>query len=939
MAMERANSRCFFWCRAVLLLLLVCGNRSLVAQNITTTDFYPVRLTCDYAVAPLGLDDQRPKLSWNIHADARNWRQSAYQILVASDSLLLAQNSADLWNSGKVLSGENIAITYRGKPLTSFANCWWKVRIWESDGRVSSWSTPAYWKMGILSGQAWKGSWIGSDLQLFPYQRQLRALPDFDMEPESAIWQRADSIRQQVKIPEQAPAVYIRKTFQASKKLKRATAYVCGLGLHELYLNGKRVGRQFLNPAYTDYQKRVLYNTYDVTHALQQGDNTVGVILGNGWYNLIVPHTLRFYAADYIAPPRLLMQLLLEYTDGSSAVIATDGSWRYTTSGPIVFNDILGGETYDGRKEMPGWSTPGYNDTAWQNCRYQAPPSGTLVSQQLYPVEKLDSVEAVQVEKTDKGYRIDLGRAICGWVKIRVKGTAGQKVTIHYLGAGSHTLGRYQTDYFILGNQGTATFEPRFSYNGFRYIEVEGLDEKPDLSDVKGIVVATNLRKVGSFSCSNEQFNSLQKIYNKTIQNYVVHIPNDPTREKAGWTQDIENGFDVNAYNLDVANMYVKWQHDFNDIIHPNGYVPPVVPGRFDGPTINGPWWGGMIVYNVIKLYAYYRDSAIITASYPLMKRYVGYLQGIAKNNIIDWGLGEWMEPYRADPAARPTNTPIALTSTIAYYYYVDQMATFAKMLNKGADARHFDALAKAIKTSYNKRFLDADSGIYAKGSQAAQLMSLHFGLVPPAVRDRVTDQLQKAIARRKGHLATGFVATPILLTTLSDLGLSETAYAMATQKDFPGWFDMIFNKGNTVMKENWEGGLVQMPSLAGPIGYWFYYSLAGIRPLSPGFKKIAIRPDFLQELSWVSAHYQSIQGEIKSAWKKTDQGIQLNVVVPPNTTALVYLPVNDPRLIAEGGHPISQGKEIVVNSVRRGETVLQVGSGSYAFSVPAAEK
>lgn len=909
----------------------------LYAQQKPKKEFIPDNLSCEYFNHPLGIDKSFPKLSWNIKTNERNWQQSAYQIMVATDSLTLSNDIGNLWSSGKVVSNQNIHIKYQGVPLKSFMNCWWKVRVWDTKRRVSIWSKPAYWKMGILSCSQWKGKWIASDIKLYDYQKRLSALPDFNMETETGIWKMADSIRKYVVIPDSAPAVYIRKKFELNKKVQRATAYVCGLGLNEIFIDGRRIGNEYLNPAYTDYQKRVLYNTYDVTDYVKRGANIIGVILGNGWYNLIVPHALRFYAADYIDPPKLLMQLYIEYTDGSSAIIATDSSWKYTTNGPIVFNDILGGETYDARKEMPGWSHNGYNDSAWQNCQYVNPPEGILTSQQLYPARKLVSFPAVKVEKTDLGHRFDLGRAIAGWVKVKLKGRRGQKVKISYLGVGSHTLGRYQTDYFILKGSREETFEHRFSYNGFRYVDVEGIDYMPKASDVEGVVIGADLKKAGQFSCSNEMFNKLQQILLNTIHNFIIHIPKDPTREKAGWTQDVEDGFDVDAYNFDVASMYIKWQHDFNDIIHKNGYVPPVVPSRFDGPTINGPWWGGMIVYNVIKLYEYYHDIDIVKDSYDNMKKYVGYLTSIAKGHIVEWGLGDWMEPFRTKKVDRPTTTPVSLTSTVAYYFYVHKMAMFAKLLGKEEDAAYFNGLAEKVKQSYNQRFLDTQTGQYAKGSEAGQLMSLHFGLVPNNERKLVIQKLKALIKERNGHLSTGFVATPILLTTLCDIGLEKEAYVMATKKDFPSWFDMIFNGGNSVMKENWKGGLVQMPSLAGPIGYWFYNSLAGIKSLAPGFKKIAIRPDFTQNLSWVSASYQSIQGTIISKWKREKMSLQLHVEIPANTTALVYLPTTNPDAILESNKKIKGRHDMYIKAITNNETVVSVGSGSYSFVVDAA--
>lgn len=897
----------------------------------------PVHLLCDRSSNPSGLDNASPRLSWNINTDERNWKQSAYQVMVASDSITLANGVADLWNSGKVHSDRIINIAYKGASLRSFMNCWWKVRVWDKNGKPSGWSEPAFWKMGVLTSSGWKAQWIASGLPLKDYQVKLRAMPDFNMIPEKEMYKQNDTIRATVDPGKKAPAVYVRKEFTSNKKVRKATAYVCGLGLHELYMNGQRVSDEYLNPAYTDYQERILYNTYDVTQHIKQGKNAIGVILGNGWYNLIVPHLLRYYAADYIDPPKLRMQVYLEYNDGTTGMIATDTSWKCTTEGPVVYNDILSGETYDAGKEMPGWDDINFNDRNWISTRVAKAPEGILRSQQLYPVKKLYTLPAVKVEPYGRGYRFDLGEEICGWARIKLKGKKGDSIRVHYPGAGSHTLGRYQTHYFILKDSNPQVFEPRFSYNGFRYVEVEGLDYAPSTADVQGILVATALKKTGEFTCSNEQFNKLQQVLVRTIENYIIHIPNDPTREKSGWNQDIQNGFDVNAYNYDVAVMYRKWQYDHNDICHENGYVSPVVPSRFDGSTINGPWWGGMIIYNVAKLYEYYGDTDIVKNSYEYMKRYLGYLGSIAKDNVVEWGLGEWMEPFRADMKdPRPTTTPVALTSTVAYYHFTERMHFFATMLDKPADAAYFNKLAASIRDSYNKRFFHSQTGVYAQGSQAGQLLSLKYGLVPGGKQQLVVDRLKEFIAARKGHLATGFVATPILLTTLSQLGLSKEAYGMATKEDYPGWYDMVFKRGNSVMKENWEGGLVQMPSLAGPIGHWFFYSLAGIRnvPGKPAFEEIIIKPDVLDSLTWASGTFQSPRGTIVSKWKKGAGKFELAVTIPANTSALVYLPTGDVAAISESGKSIVNNKDIRIQKKEQQHTILRIGSGTWLFSV-----
>ena len=921
-------------------LLLVAGD----AAAAESCALRPANLRCEYMANPLGIDEPRPRLSWELlaaEAKARGLKQRAYRVLVAASPKALAAGEADLWDSGRVESDETVGIAYSGKPLANWDRCFWKVRVWDQDGNESEWSEAAHWEMAAVDAGAWTGKWIASDLALQPLQKELKALPDFGTHVEGATnslpseWQWAGQLRPKTKGIDKAPAVYLRKPFHVAKKVRQATAYVCGLGLHELYVNGERVGDALLNPAPSDYQKRVLYNVYDVSKYCRQGENAMGVILGNGWFNLIIPHLLRFDEADYISPPQLLLQLRIEYQDGSTEVIATDESWKYTTNGPLTFNCLLGGETYDARKEMPGWSATNFDDRLWKDAQAVKAPEGKLAAQQLYPVRVLEAVPAKKVEKTNGVYRVDLGKDICGWAKFRLHGKAGQQVTVKYLGADSHTLGRYQTCMFVLSGM-EKEFTSRFHYAGFRYIEMTGLEDMPACSQITGQVVNSDLPIIGSFACSNEKLTRLQQILINTVRNYIIHIPNDPVREKAGWTQDVQNGFDVNAYNFDATAMYRKWQRDFIDIMFENGYVPPVAPSRFAGQNINGPWWGGMILYTPFKLYRYYQDEAMIRESYGALKKYMGYLDSIAQDHVIEWGLGEWLEPF-AKNNKYTRKTPVPLTSTCAYYYYADIMRQFAGLLNQREDEKHYQELAAAIKESFNRHFYHPQTAQYAAGSQGAQLMALYCGLVPEAERDRVVVALREQIIRDKQHLSTGFVATPFLLTGLSDAGLGDLSYSMATQETYPSWFDMVFNQGNTVFKEDWDGGKVQMPSLAGPIGYWFFHSLAGIRldETVPAFKRIVIKPDLVGDLTWASASYHSVRGEIATRWSRTNSTFTLSVQIPPNTTAIVHLPSESSQEIHEGGRALQQSGGIKVTACKGHETLISVGSGMYDFEVP----
>lgn len=894
--------------------------------------FDAVNLKCENAANPAGIDIATPGLSWNIHAKERNWIQSAYQILVASDSSKLNQNIGDIWNTGKISSPECLYIEYSGKPLVSLHNYYWKVKVWDRNGMESAWSNPAHWSMAMLNSSDWKGKWIASDLELSELQKELKALPDFGMEPESEMWKLNGEIRKRTNDIKSAPAVYLRKEFESKNQVSYAVANICGLGLNELYINGSKVGDELLNPAATDYQKRVFYQSHNVTRFLNSGVNTVGVILGNGWFNLIIPHALRFYTADYISTPRLLLQIDIFYADGTKKTIVSDNSWKFTTDGPIQFNCHLSGETYDANKEINGWNKNGYNDTNWKKAVITEVPAGRLEAQHLRPVRIIDSVKAVSVKPIENGYSVDLEKEITGWCRIKVKGVKGSKITAKYLGAGGHTLGRYQTYEHILKGSGIEYFDPKFSYNGIKTIEIYGLDYKPELSDITGIIAHTDFPVSGKFACSNSVFNEMYSILQNTMGNYVVHIPNDPVREKSGWTQDVESAFDVYAYTYDCKSMFTKWQHDFLDIIHDNGYVPPVVPGRFDGPTINGPWWGGMIIYLPWKIYTYFGDKRILEESYGAMKKYTGYLESIDSSYVVRWGLGDWLEVG----SVRPVRTPIPFTSTVGYYNSALTTAKIANILGYKEDAKYYSELSEKIKTAFNQTFFRPENGEYAKYSQASQVMPLCFDLTPENKRPLVIEKLLQRIVADSNHVSTGFVSTPFILKGLSDLGYGEVAYTLANQRTYPGWYDMVFNHGSKIFKEDWKGGMVQMPPLGGSLGYWFYYSLAGIQPdpSAPGFKNIIIRPDIVSDLSWVKGEYQSVYGTIKSEWKHEKDNFILNVEIPANTTADISLPGINVNSITESGKPVVNRKDIYSIKTEKGKATVHVGSGNFSFSM-----
>jgi len=903
-------------------------NKSNKLAEVTVTD-----IKCEYLSNPQGIDKPNPRLSWTLESNQRGQKQTAYHLLVASSPDKLEKDVGDLWDSGNIESERSLNIPYRGSALKSRAQYFWKVRIRDANGRMSSWSTPSSWSMGILSQDEWQAHWIQSDLELFDYQVELKKIPDHHLELENMedgtdIRVRAKEIRRSTAGVTEAPAVWMRKEFEPiNKKLHRATLFISGLGLYEPYLNGRKINDHLLTVSPHDFDKTVPYHVHDVTDLVEKGENTLGVILGNGYYNPVIPSLLREYAFDFINTPRLRCELQLEYEDGSNQLVYSDSSWKFTTSGPIRFNSIRSGETYDARKELGEWSVAGFDDRNWKSARMAKGPRGRLVKRALPPVRLIRTIPAVSVEEQGKGFRFDIGIESTGWARIKIRGKAGQKIVISYPGVDSHTLGRYQTCEYICKGEDEEFYEPRFAFNGYRYVDVFGLEYTPAITDLVGCQVVSDLQNMGTFSCSDEDINYLHEINRRTIRNYNVQMPLDPVREKVCWTQDVQTNFETSAYNYNMYGIYDKWQDDYIDAILDNGFVPTVVPSCFDGPWINGPWWGGMIIYNPWQLYNFYGDKEILSKSYDAMKRYLVYLNSIAENNVIEWGLGDWMD-LAGGGHGTPKGTTVPYTSTCAYMMLADMLQQTASILGEEADADYFAKRREEIRKTVNETFYNDESGSYDKGSQTSYILALKLNIPPKTNRNQIIENFIEQISVDNDHLSTGFVGTPFLLTLLNEEGLGELAWKIATQESYPGWYNMIFNQGNTVWRENWEGRPVQMPSLAGPIGAWFYRSLGGIRSGAPGFKSIIIQP-YTETLDWVKNTFESPYGLIESNWERKDGFLMMNVVIPANTTATVYVPGKN---VTEGGITAEGAESVHLLKHENGNNIFSVKSGEYNF-------
>jgi len=932
----------------------------------------PVQLKCEYTVNPVGIDAAKPRFSWILESTRRDQKQAAYQILVASSEEKLKQNIGDLWDSGKVASDKSVNIPYQGRALTSSQKYWWKVRCWNKPGydgylceapnmdkrtveelhkeKPSVYSASATFEMGLLEQKDWQGKWIGADKDI--------------------------------------SAPLLRKEFKVDKKIKRAVAYVSGLGYYEMFINGKKVGDHVLDPAPTYYNNdldikigsRVLYVGYDVTEQLKKDKNAIGVILGNGWYSVeddIPPSPS--HREPYDDRPILLLQLNIEFTDGKIVNIVSDESWK-TSAGPITYNDYSNGETYDARSEKTGWSAPGYNDSSWSNAQKATAPSGKLVAQTMPPAKVVKTINPVRILNPKEGvYVYDFGQNFSGWTRLKVNGPKGTKVTIKHgmrvyengsLDArsnlhnypdseedfrkgkgrkgGWHHVAR-QTETYILKGQGEEVWEPRFTLHGFRYAEVTGFPGTPTLETLQGRHVRSDVETIGHFTCSNSLLNQIHSNACWTFKSSMQGAPQDAAdrSERVSWLGDpIPEDF---ILNYDTAAFWTKWAEDLSDAQKPNGDLPIVCPlhwRRTWGGYHMWPCWKSTYPIVVWSVYRFYEDKIILEEHYDGMKRLVDFLGGMADEHIINSGKGDHMEPQPdGTVTSSPKHTPSSLTSTAYYYLDTRIVAQAAEILGQRQDARHYAELAGQIKSAFHRKFFDENTNQYATGSQTSNAIPLYLDIVPKEKINAVVSNLVEDItARHHGHLSTGMLGTNALTQVLGKLGRADVMYTIATQTTFPSWGYMI-SKGATTIWERWADNVERHYSLNmkmfGSVDKFFYKDLAGIRLAAPGYRKIIIKPQVVGDLTYASGSIKTVRGLVSSSWKKTDDSFTLDITIPVNSDSMVSIPklglknvkiTESSRSIYEAGRFIRKNPGITDSSESNGYVTFEVGSGSYSF-------
>jgi alpha-L-rhamnosidase len=897
---------------ALAAMLFLCMAAAAVAAT-TVTD-----LRCDYAVNPLGVDSANPRLFWKLESNTHGQHQTAYQILAASTEQNLARDDGDLWDSGKVDSGETIQIPYAGAALKSSQRVFWKVRAWNQDGTVSAWSKPATWTMGVLNDADWQAKWIGA----------------------------ADT---------NVPSLLLRHEFAVKPGLKRALVHVCGLGQYELTLNGKKAGDDFLSSGWTKYNKTCLYDTLDITDLLLKGKNAVGIELGNGIYNI---PTTRFRPPGYqpysFGPQKAIAQIRLEYTDGSVETVGTDETWRVAPS-PIAYCSIYSGENFDARLVQPGWNEINFDDSKWSSAQIVNSPGGALkgLSCAAPPIREFEVHKPIFWRTITNGDVIfDLGQNAAHIPRISVTGPAGSRVRIipSELGDGTVSQGSMGErprsviwcDY-TKATDGMETWSPKYFYIGCRYFEVKsfpsaGETKLPAVKSIEGIVVQSSSEPVGNFESSNTLFNRIRKLIRWAQRSNMMSVMTDcPQREKRGWLEEDHLNGPALRYEFDLAQLFTKTLNDITDSQLANGLVPTTAPEyavfRDRGQTGNqrgifgdSPEWGSAFILVPWQQYEFDGDLNLFRLHYDAMTNYLAYFGSRATNYIVNYGLGDWFDIGPKHPGVAQL-TPIALTATAFYFQDAEIMSRAAALLGKTDDAKQFSELAENIRAAFNEKFYDPANRIYATGSQTADSIPLVMGICEPTNRAAVLDAIVRDVRARGNALTAGDVGYRYLLRALADGGRSDVIFDINNQSDKPGYGYQL-KMGATSLTEAWDAGRdsSQNHFMLGQIQEWFYHDLAGIQnaPDSAGFKKIVINPQPVGDVTWVKAGYNSIRGKIVSDWKRSGGKFTLNVSIPANTSATVYVPAQSAAAV--------KADSATFLRMENDRAVFAVKSGDYTF-------
>ena len=1062
-----------------LLLLSLCINAFGANPNA------PDQLRCEYLENPQGIDIVQPRLNWQIQADQRGAKQTAYRVLVATSPEMLAKDRGDLWDSGKVVTDQSTQVVYSGKSLDSRALCYWKVKIWDGANKESDWSELQNWTMGLLKPADWTAKWISMqpskwipssdsiELNLdgaqwiwqagvdpknpigiayftktIPLHEKIKSatititgddafsltvngeelgksndwkspvtidltkklkigdsfleitgenrggaggiIAKVQIVPEQgapvefvtdASWLSTDKKDQPVaqRQPSQVVGAYgnppwgrcgaqgptssanglnsrnspmLRNVFIVSKPVKSAQVSICGLGYYEMFLNGIKVGDHVLDPAWTGYDKNALYVTYDISKDLKPGGNALGVQLANGMYNQEFEDTWNIHRAPWRAFPQMLLQLDITYADGTKQRVVSDQSWK-VSDGPIYWDQLRMGVMYDARREQPGWNTPTFDDSKWQQAIIREGASGKLAAQVSEPIKVLDTIKAVNISRQGDSCVFDFGQNIAGWTRLNISAKAGTVVRLNHPGPAT------QTSVYTAKGAGQEIWEPNFAFYGFGRVTVTGLPGEPTKDMVEARVVHTAFDERGAFECSNPLLNKLVSMCRWSYMDNFVGIPSDcPHREKLGWTADAHLASEAGLTYFGSEAAYTRWMLDFEAQQTADGKLPCIVPdtGNDWGMRfLDGPAWESAYLIIPWYIYEYRGDRRILKRHYENYKRWIAWYrdenrvidkkrfgaengggskdskyknpQKVNQGNVIYYGIGDW-----------PPNgkTPFEITSTAYYYNAAKIIAATAHLLGKSTEEKEYSDLAANIRDAFNRAFYDEATGTYSKGSDTGMSCALYFGLVEDKNRQKVADNFAEGLRRKDYTINVGCLGSKYVLRALAENGHLDVAYQVLTKTTTPGW-GFLAASNRTTLSESMNGGGSDNHAFLGDAAAWMMQYLAGIRfdPAHPGFQRFFIKPELAGDLTSVKAHHISPYGKIQSEWKKDGNRFALNIVVPANSVAEVFLPTTQPEQVTESGKPAAKAVGVKFLRTENGKAVYEVGAGSYQFECP----
>ncbi|MBD3628956.1 alpha-L-rhamnosidase [Cyclobacterium sp.] len=942
--------------------IVICWLLSLLLYHsaLAGGDLTPTFLRVEYRTNPF-TDEEKPRFSWILESATKDQYQTAYRVLVASDAALLEAGKADLWDSGKISGEQTSQIEYQGKPLSSRQQCFWKVLSWDKHGEQGRWSDAATWEMALLHPGDWQSAWIGKDFSArtapVPFKGKELHLP---------------------------PAPIFRKEIYIEQKVKKARLYITALGLYEFKINGNRVGKDYLAPGWTDYDKRVYYQAYDVTDQLTAGTQVLQARLSYGWYSGYIGYALLVgnpvARAFYGDIPALKAQLELTYENGQTLTVATGPDWK-VNSGGLLESDILHGETYDAGKEPEGWHLPGYEDSGWDPAERIAVGERNLQLYPAQPVQVTDSLSPVSIRELEDGkHIIDMGQNFAGLIQLNVKGQAGDKIVLRF-GEMLHPDGRLMvenlrmaraTDTYILkGDPEGEEWVPGFTYHGFQYVEVTGFPGTPKKENFTGLVLGSNTPKAGHFETDHPMVNQLYKNIVWTQRANFVDIPTDcPQRdERMGWTGDAQIYGGTSALNMDVAAFFTKWIRDLQDAQWDYGAYPDYAPApRVRATDTFAPGWMEAGIINPYEMYRAYGDTRIIERSWENMEKFMAfhgkrsgeqyfYPEGSFADLNPKGGYGDWLSVGK--------KTPPDLLATIYYGYTAQLMAEMANAIGKPSRYQHYRQLAGKIKSAFAAHYLDEASGKlttnpkpYGDGAgyvdgqlgfsghtQTAYANAIYHDFLTESQEKVAGIHLAGLVEENDGKLATGFLGVKQLLPALSATGRSDLAFQLLLNTEYPSWGFEIEN-GATTIWERWDSYVKNDPEKMeslnagmnsfshyafGSVYEWMFRNMVGIKPDLPGYKSFTIAPEIpVNEIRRVHGSYHSIHGEIISSWRKIKDNLVLEVLIPVNTRAVILIPTSDPNSVSLDDKSLQEHKDLNPGPFTGGKLELTLGSGRY---------